>query len=472
VSRGTVNYDPLEHVTTSKLPPAIVAGAHYDAFLQRALSRFFERATFETESVPSASSDGRLAIEPTADPSALMVRWFGKRYVLRVAADRPFTSHEVEFAKAIGAVLESRFRSILNPQLLIERPGLFRGAIEDRYVGAFFDGTPYSKRADGARSERVAEVLEMLRVAALSTYENQPISTGVVLLEGEADPVAHYPAAERDWPHYTGALTSIKSFFRLADGVRTVFLVARDGRLLDIVDINRWAGQLERRTDLAAPCARKYMAHARATLGSRNVCIVLSPGREIKVFAGGAQVFAFRNADWHLLDLQAKYQMWEHAVGQPALARKLFQTALDLADVRGGALFVVLRRPLESIAELVAPGDRLDMELLGEHSDPETPSRRHLLHVLAGRTVTDLDPSLLDVLATLDGAVVTDREGQLLAVGAILRHPPATLPGTERGITEGARTTAAIAASRYGPVLKVSEDGMITFFDGGRVWDI
>jgi DNA integrity scanning protein DisA with diadenylate cyclase activity len=112
------------------------------------------------------------------------------------------------------------------------------------------------------------------------------------------------------------------------------------------------------------------------------------------------------------------------------------------------------------------------MELLDEKSDPQTPSRRHLLHVLAGRTVTDLDPSLLDALATLDGAVVTDRNGQLLAVGAILRHPPATLPGTESGITEGARTTAAMAASRYGPVLKVSEDGMITFFDGGRVWDI
>ena len=123
---------------------------------------------------------------------------------------------------------------------MVERAGLFRGAIEDRYVGAFFDGTPYSPRADGGRSERVAEVLEMLRVAALSSYENQPISTGVLLLEGDADPIGAYPAAERDWPHYTGALTSIKSFFRLADGLRTVFLVARDGRLLDIVDIGRW----------------------------------------------------------------------------------------------------------------------------------------------------------------------------------------------------------------------------------------
>jgi hypothetical protein len=459
-------------VSTSKLPPAILVGAHYDAFLQRALSSFFERATLETEMLPSESSEGRLSIETTDDPGALVIRWFGNRYVLRVPRQQPFTAHEVRFAQAIGAVLESRLRAILTPQLLVERPGLFRGAIEDRYVGAFFDGTPYSRRADGARSERVAEVFEMLRVAALSTYENQPISTGVMLLEGEEDPVAHYPASERDWPHYTGAMTSIKSFFRLADGVRTVFLVARDGRLLDIVDVNRWAGQLNCRTDLIAPCARKYIAHACSTIGTRNVCIVLSPGREIKVFAEGAQMFTFRNAGWHLLDLQAKFDSWERAVGQPALARKLFQTALDLSDVREGALFVVLRQPLESIAELVAPIDRLDMELLDQKSDPETPSRRHLLHVLAGRTVTDLDPSLLDALATLDGAVVTDRFGQLLAVGAILRHPPATLPGTESGISEGARTTAAMAASRYGPVLKVSEDGMITFFDAGHVWDI
>ena len=94
-----------------------------------------------------------------------------------------------------------------------------------------------------------------------------------------------------------------------------------------------------------------------------HVCIVLSPSREIKVFAEGAQVFTFRNADWHLLDLQAKYVMWAAAVGRPALARRLFQTALDLADAREGALFVVLRRPIESLPELVADQDRLDMEL-------------------------------------------------------------------------------------------------------------
>jgi hypothetical protein len=91
--------------------------------------------------------------------------------------------------------------------------------------------------------------------------------------------------------------------------------------------------------------------------------------------------------------------------------------------------------------------------------------------VLAGRSATELDPSVLTALATLDGAVVTDPTGQMLAVGAILRHPP-SFDAAAGGVVEGARTTAAIAASRYGPVLKVSEDGLMTFFDGERVWDI
>ena len=73
---------------------------------------------------------------------------------------------------------------------------------------------------------------------------------------------------------------------------------------------------------------------------------------------------------------------------------------------------------------------------------------------------------------TLDGATVTDADGTMLAVGAILRHPLTSEHAKADGLAEGARTTAAIAAGRFGPVLKVSEDGLITFYDGGRIWDL
>jgi hypothetical protein len=47
----------------------------------------------------------------------------------------------------------------------------------------------------------------------------------------------------------------------------------------------------------------------------------------------------------------------------PVLALRLFQVALDLADAREGALFVVLRDPDEAAPQLVAPADRLDIAI-------------------------------------------------------------------------------------------------------------
>jgi hypothetical protein len=400
-----------------------------------------------------------------------MVRWFGSRYTLRVAERHPFTPHETRFARAIGSVLAARYRAILNPKMLVERGELFRGAIEDRYVGAFLDDSSYAVTQGQPRADRIASAIEVMRVAALSSYENRPISTGVLLLGTDDDPVSPHPTRPPGSHHYSQALTGVKSFFRVVDGLRTVFVVARDGMLLDIVDVQDWAARASGDSVLPAPCPATYDAHARATLKHGHVCLVLSPSHEIKVFAEGAQVLAYRHASWTLLDLQRKYEMWTDAVGNEALARCLFKSALDLADAREGALFVVLRDPAASVQQLVSLPDRIDIGLTDVGNLQAPPTRRDLLYLLTGRTVTELEPTVLAALASIDGALVSDRSGNLIAVGAILRHPfnPAL---AEDAIIEGARSTAAMTASQFGPVLKVSEDGGITFFDNGKVWDI
>ncbi len=454
-------------------------GAMYDSLLQSALRQFFERATSDAEPMPSAA-DVRLAIEPSANPSALIIRWFGTRYTLRVPARWPFTSHEVRLAQAIGSVLAARYRAIQNPRIIAERVDLFSGAIEDRYVGAFLDPRSYAIDTRETRADRIASIIEMLRVAALSSYENRPISTGVMLLGTSADPVRPGVPPSSVMLSYDESLTRSKSFFRLAEGVHTLFLASSEGRLLNIIDIRRWAGKARQNSLTARP----FGPHARATLQHGHVCAVLSPSREIKIFAEGTEMFTFRGAAWHLVDVQAKYRLWADAVGDEPLASRLFQTARDLAEAREGALFVVVREPDEAVRQLVAPADRLDVPIRdlddrlarrtageGVEDGSEGPTRRHLLHLLERRTITDLDPSVFMGLAALDGATVTDRSGRLLAAGAILRHPPSHQLDIGGGV-EGARTTAAMAASQFGPVLKVSEDGIITFFDRERVWDI
>ncbi len=443
------------------LPPVFAASALYDSLLQSALRQFFGRATFETEPIPSLSSDGRLAIEPTNDPSVLSVRWFGSRHVLHVPARRPFTPHEVRLAKAIASVLALRYRAIFDPRQMLERGDLFRGAIEDKYLGAFLDGhdDPNTRHA---RADLVATALEVARVAALSSYENRPISSGVLLVdsegkEGQLQTEGSY--------RYSPALTAIKSFYRLSDGLRTLFLVNREGIVLDIVDVQRF----ERSGQLEVPCPAPYRPHAMATMGNRDIAVVLSPSHEIKVLAEGAQLFSFRNGRWHLLDVQAKYDMWARTIGNAPLAERLFQTALDLADAREGALFVVLRDPSQSLSLLVAPADQLDSM---RSKGGDSPDRTSLLHMLRGRDAVSIDPGVLGGLARTDGATVMDANGRLLAVGAILLHTePPELHSTLA--VEGARTTAAMAAGRHGAVLKVSEDGLITFYDRQeRIWDI
>jgi hypothetical protein len=434
------------------------------------LRQFFERSTLDTEPTPSSSPDARLAIEPSANPAALTIRWFGTRYTLRVPPRWPFTAHEVRLAQAIGTVLAARYRAILNPQIIARRGDLFRGAIEDRYVGAFLDHKGYAIESEEARADRIASIIELLRVAALSSYENHPITTGVLLLSTSEDPYRTGRPPLVSAPAYTESLTAIKSFFRLADGVRTLFLANAKGRLLDIIDVDRWGNQVGDARHLQIACARAYQPHARATMQHGHVCAVLTPSREIKLFAEGAEIFTFRGAAWHLLDLQAKYRLWAEAVRNEPLAMRLFQTALDLADAREGALFVVVRDPA-TFMPMVATADRLDVPLQTSADGMAVPSRRDLLHLLEGRTATDLDSSVLAALASLDGATVFDRTGRLLAAGAILRLAPLD-ETTEGSVVEGARTTAAIAASECGPVLKVSEDGIITYFDRGRVWEI
>jgi len=446
------------------LPPVFAASALYDNLLQAALRQFFGRATFETEPIPSLSSDGRLAIEPTNDPSVLTIRWFGSRHVLHVPTRRPFTRHEVRLARAIGSVLATRYRAIFDPKQMLDRGELFRGSIEDRYVAAFLDPTPLTDPSQ-SRADLTATAIEVLRVAALSSYENTAISSGVLLLEGLEDPVRPRARVAGSEYRYSTALTGIKSFYRLCDGLRTLFLVNRAGGVLDIVEVDRYG----KPAPLEVPCSMAYRSHARSTVGNQNISIVLSPTHEIKIFADGRQVFTFRNAKWNLLDVEAKYEIWSYAVGNRALAERLFQTALDLADSREGALFVVLRDAAVSLPLLVAPGDQLDaIRLVGG----EVPTRAQLMHMLRGRNVTELDPAVLEGLARTDGATVMDPSGRLLAVGAILLHPEPLEPHSSLAV-EGARTTAAMAAGRHAAVLKVSEDGLITFYDHQeRIWDI
>ncbi len=447
----------------------------YQTLLRRHLEHFFPDAFLDTggdrsfinwEGSPN-QANYRFADDP--DGFGVEIEWFRTRYMFLPGSPAPFLPSERRLIEIIVRMLDRRFRAMFD-LAVSDRAEMFHYAIEDFIV------TDYLAPPDPIR---VPVALEALRVAALSTYENRRVSSGVLLLGTDLDPGAPGRANPPGAPRYNVRLSALKSFHRICDGVNTVFLVDRRGDLMWAMDIARWADRVQGAEPLEAPCPRPFVSHAKATRSGEHVCLVLTPSQEIKVFSKGTLAFAFSDARWRLMDIPTKFSAWSRAVGKtrhPDLASRLFQAALNLGEKRDGALFVVLRDPARSLPQLVAPADRIiDAVAADDPHDPDNLSPRMakqaLHHLVWGQHLADLDDSVLEALSGIDGAVVTDADGRLLAFGAILRISPETLMAA-RAI-EGARTAAALTASYHGPVLKVSEDGLLTMYLGGRrVWDL
>ena len=233
------------------LPPVFAASALYDSLLQAALRQFFSRATFETEPIPSLSSDGRLAIEPTSDPSVLSIRWFGSRHVLHVPARARsrrtrcgWRGRSARCWRRATARSSIRSRCSSAATCFAARS---RIATSARFSTRRRTATPSQlarrsrrDRDRGAARRRALELREpvdLLRRARRSTETTIRCGRGTL------------PTDEAY--RYSQALTGIKSFYRLCDGLETLFLVNRSGVVLDIVEIARYA----KPAALAVPCA-------------------------------------------------------------------------------------------------------------------------------------------------------------------------------------------------------------------------
>lgn len=447
---------------------------------QHHLARFFPKAVVipldddkpPVTVMPRAFSS-LFDLDPDSGQSGDEVRIFGRRFRISRADGSRFNDLERSLVAAIGRVMNVQYSGLFR-MLDPDRLALYQGSGEDHFVAAFIEPRKYTVSGPGL--SRIASTIQALRIAALSTYENRRVSTGALLLGEEADTTSLPPTPPDALP-YNVELTGLKSLHRLCDGVRTLFQVDCAGMLRGVVDIARFAASVPGANGVEAPlCARIFQAHGQATQKGGHICLVLSPNQEIKLFAQGAQVFSYAHGRWRLLDVEGKYATWEKAVQAPRLARTIFQAALNLAESRHGALFVIVDDPRAACERLLAPHDVLaagpTTEPPPEALAPRDPLAKRALHYLArDRHLADLDLSVLEALASLDGAVVADRSGRILGFGAILRQETSDLPHLT--CAEGARTTAAMAASRFGPVLKVSEDGLVScFLDGHRAWDV
>jgi hypothetical protein len=430
----------------------------FHRLLEQGLEYFMPTAGIEA--VSASANAGPVVACHTSPPDAIEFDWLGYRYRIR-SRNGDFTDDHVRMVKSIGRVLSIRYQLAFHPVLSAESAHLFRGLPEDRFVSAFLDSSAYrDPEQTAATPDKIAAAIEVLRLSAMTTYENRRISTGAILFGSLRDACHELPSLPEGALRYNSELTSTRSFYRLSDGLKTVALVNPKGLLVELVDVEEWAAPF-RDFDLPAPVAARYEFHSRATLCGGHICMILTGDGEIKVFAAGSQVFTFRDGRWHFANTAECYRLWSESIRNEPTAQRLFAVALNLAEDRHGALLVVLDDATR-VHQLISREDLL-------RSDPsdiagESLVKRRFHYLLRDQNALRLSPSVLESVARIDGAIVLDQDANLLAFGAILQNSiaGASVPG------EGSRTAAAVAASHFGAVLKVSEDGLVSYFRGGR----
>jgi len=397
-----------------------------------------------------------------SDTNEVRIDWMGARYSLSL--EHPLSEHEHRLLNSIGTVLSTRYQVGSSQSWEMRSRQLFRGVPEDRYVSAFLDPSFHSSaKVASPKPDRITDAIEVLRTSSMTTYENRRVATGALLFGNFPDPCHAQPVIPREALSYSHPLTTIRSFHRLCDGLQTIALVDQSGRFAELVDIQEWA-QAYSDLPLPVPVSARYEWHSRATLCGGHVCLILTPQGEMRVFGDGVQLFRFIEGKWRLTDSQHNYQIWTQALAHADVAERIFRVALNLAEHRRGALLVVLDDP--GLADrIIAPNDMLDHE---SSLDRTQGSKSQLHYLLRGKRLTELPSSILENIARIDGAVVMDANGRVLTFGAILRHHS----GSDLAV-EGGRTTAALTTSRIGNVLKVSEDGLISYYAKGNcVWEM
>jgi len=432
----------------------------FEELLENSLHYFYPSARIRRlTATGKVSTVLRLA---ESDTNEVQFDWMGGRYSLLL--EHALSEHEHRLLKSIGTVLSTRYEVGSSQSWEMHSRQLFRGVPEDRYVSAFLDPSRHaSAKAASHEPDRITDAIEVLRTSSMTTYENRRIATGALLFGNFPDACHALPVVPREALSYSHALTTIRSFHRLCDGLQTIALVDRSGRFAELVDIQEWA-QAYSDLPLPVPVSARYERHSRATLCGGHVCLVLTPQGEMKVFGDGVQLFRFIEGKWRLTDSQHNYQIWTQALAHADVAERIFHVVLNLAEDRRGALLVVLDDP--GLAErIIAPNDMLDH---ASTPDRTQSSKSQLHYLLRGKRLIDLPSSILENIARIDGAVVMDANGRVLTFGAILRHHA----GSDLA-AEGGRTTAAITTSTIGNVLKVSEDGLISYYAKGNcVWEM
>jgi DNA integrity scanning protein DisA with diadenylate cyclase activity len=176
-----------------------------------------------------------------------------------------------------------------------------------------------------------------------------------------------------------------------------------------------------------------------------------SRAHEVEAIARSGRHLRWNKSHWHFVDRSFLLDfLTSHGIAE-VIAEAIVKVAFALSEMHVGTVLLI-------------PESDDSLPRVAGHID-SSPLALALVMSLAGRKLPDLlaDNSIIGVLGS-DGLTIIRRDGVIASAGQII-DLQAERPSDSSG---GGRTQAALAASRHGVVIKVSQDGPVSLFSGGQ----
>ncbi|MBP1728427.1 MAG: hypothetical protein H6Q56_800 [Deltaproteobacteria bacterium] len=301
----------------------------------------------------------------------------------------------------------------------------------------------------------IQQLIQLLKHLSYQRYEGTPATTGFIVhrttqqnLKSLARQRQHTLFPLQPHQAVTPAFFANPLTYRYVDGTNLFFLTNIQMQVTGVVRI----GSSTVKNDVERLTQRELFSVV-SRAGSGAFAITVNEASEIEVLTSPAKLLVRRKGGWAIFDPDIFRSFLADSI-DPTSADDLLWTAYALSKSRHGTVILIHNRGPKQLASLKKGSVGGD-----------DPVGRLLVNGIKGQTITALKQAstLLRILSA-DGITVISRSGKLIETGFIIDTSHAM-----EVVTGGGRTTAASAASFFGKVIKVSQDGPIELYDNGRL---
>lgn len=415
--------------------------------IQNSLRAFLggaEVALSEVEGEESAAplSGDRQQIQARMQVGPVVYRFTARR------SEIPFTATENSFIQELFTAFE----------------GLFAGFSAEGYA-AHFRTALLTSLTDIAvarylRGDRkgvfwpIQSLIQLLKSLSYQRYEGSPATTGFLVYRTQLEEcLSGLEKTRYDWLDLEENRQRISADFfrnplpyRFVDGLRAMFLCDILMNVKGTVHTNAPGP-----SDSIEQLSHRETLSLLTKAGTGAFAIFVNKSSEVEIVLDRDQILLWRQGAWGVYDPD---------IFRGFLAGQLEKRSIDylvwsiyaLSKARHGTVVLVAN-------------DDTDLDALRKGSvGGRDPLSRALIQHVRGTKIGALKRSgVLSRILSSDGLTVINRKGELLDTGVIV-----DISRVSDLVTGGGRTTAATAASYFGSVIKVSEDGPVELYRNGK----